>query len=381
MGDNDVTARTASGATATGAAARPAAGPALMRAWQVTAHGEPAEVMRLAEMPVPEPGPGEVLVRVRAVAVNFPDVLLARGEYQERPELPFVPGIELCGDVVALGEGVSGGRGIAPGTRVVGSKIGVLSEYAVLPAVAVRPAPGVLGDAEAASLTIAYQTAWFGLHHRARLAPGETLLVHAGAGGVGSAAVQLGKAAGARVVAVVGSEAKAQVATAAGADIVHLRDDDWVGAVKAGGGADVVFDPVGGDAFEGSARCVRFEGRIVVVGFASGRLPRVRADLALVKNYGVLGLHWALYQNRRPDLVEEAHAELTRLAEAGVVRPVVADVVGFDDAPAAIQRLASGATTGRLVIDVAGSAADEPSGNEGDPSGSAASGPVEEGAR
>ncbi|GAA1854790.1 NADPH:quinone oxidoreductase family protein [Myceligenerans crystallogenes] len=340
MGDNDVTA--------------PPATPARMAAWQVTAHGEPREVMRLAEVAVPEPGPGEVLIRVRTVAVNFPDVLLARGEYQERPELPFTPGIELCGDVVAIGPATTR---FHVGDRVVGSKIGVLARYAVVPAVAVRRAPAVLDDAEAAALTIAYQTAWFALHHRALLAPGETLLVHAAAGGVGSAAVQLGKAAGARVVAVVGSAAKARVAKALGADVVHLRDDDWSSAVKAAGGADVVFDPVGGDAFEGSARCVRFEGRIVVVGFASGHLPRVRPDLALVKNYGVLGLHWALYQNRRPDLVEEAHAELTRLADAGIVRPVVAGVVPFADAPEAVERLASGTTTGRLVIDVAGGGA------------------------
>ncbi|MFE5310292.1 NADPH:quinone oxidoreductase family protein [Isoptericola sp. NPDC056578] len=340
-----------------------AAGPGLreaaptMRAWRVTGPGEPTEVLRLDEVPAPVPGEGEVLVRVRAVAVNFPDVLLARGEYQVRPEPPFVPGIELCGDVVALGEGVAAGdRGLAPGVRVVGSAIGVLSELAVLPAAAVRPAPEGLGDAEAAALTIAYQTAWFALHRKARIRPGERLLVHAAAGGVGTAAVQLGIAAGARVIAVVGSPAKAAVATAAGAHHVLVRGADLAAQVKeltGGAGADVVVDPVGGTAFEQSTRCIAFEGRIVVVGFASGDVPRVRANHALVKNYDVLGLHWALYQQRRPELVDAAHDALARLAAEGAVRPVVADVVPFEDAPAAVQRLAGGTTTGRLVVRVA----------------------------
>ena len=327
-----------------------------MRAWRVAFHGEPAAALRLADLPVPKPGPGEVLVRVRAVAVNFPDVLLARGTYQERPDLPFVPGIEACGDVVGLGPGVDGFR---PGERVVGSRIGVLSEYAVLPAPAVRRAPPELDDAQAAALTIAYQTAWFGLHHRARLREGEHLLVHAAAGGVGTAAVQLGVAAGARVIGVVGSPQKADVATAAGAHHVLVRGDagDTIaGQVKeltGGGGADVVFDPVGGSSFEQSTRCVAFEGRIVVVGFAGGRLPEVRANHVLVKNYGVLGLHWALYQARRPDLVDAAHEELSRLAATGAIRPVVAEVVPFELAPAAVQRLADGTTTGRLVVRVA----------------------------
>ncbi|GIG70040.1 NADPH:quinone oxidoreductase family protein [Phytomonospora endophytica] len=322
-----------------------------MRAWHVTAHGEPERVMALGEVDVPEPAPGEVLLRVRTVAVNFPDVLLARGEYQERPELPFIPGVELCGDVAALGEGVTG---LAVGQRVVGSKIGVLAEYATVPAVAVRPAPEPLDDPAAAALTVAYQTAWFGLHRRAAIRPGETLLVHAAAGGVGTAACQLGAAAGATVIGVVGGPAKAEVAKAAGAHEVHLRGDDWAGAVKrAHRSVDVVFDPVGGAAFEGSVRCLAFEGRVIVVGFAGGVVPTVRADHALVKNYSVLGLHWGLYQLRRPDLVDEAHAELTRLAAEGVVRPVIDDVVPFEDAPAAVQRLAGGTTTGRLVVRVA----------------------------
>ena len=324
-----------------------------IRAWHVTSIGEPRDVLRVVEVPQPVPGPGEVAVRVRAVAVNFPDVLLARGEYQVRPEVPFTPGIELCGDVVAVGPGV---ERVRVGERVVGSRIGVLAEVAVLAEQEVFPAPPSLDDAEAASLTIAYQTAWFALHRRAAVREGETVLVHAAAGGVGTATVQLAAAAGARVIGVVGSEAKAQVARDAGAHVVLDRTrDDLVAAVKEatdGRGADVVVDPVGGDAFDASVRCVAFEGRIVVVGFAGGRIQSVRPEHALVKNYGVLGLHWGLYARVRPDLVAEAHDAISRLVADGVVRPVVGDVVPFEDAAKAVQRLAEGSTTGRLVVQV-----------------------------
>ncbi|RRR95870.1 NADPH:quinone oxidoreductase family protein [Glycomyces terrestris] len=318
-----------------------------MRAWRVFSHGEPSVVMALAPVPVPEPAPGEVLIRTRAVAVNFPDVLLARGMYQERPPIPFTPGIELCGEVAALGDGVDS---VAVGQRVVATAIGVMAEYAAVPAWSVHSAPDSLDDAAASAFLIAYQTAWFGLHQRAALQSGETLLVNAAAGGVGTAACQLGAAAGATVIGIVGSSAKAPAAEAAGADRVLLRGEDWVAAVKAAGGADVVFDPVGGPSFAGAAKAVNFEGRIVVVGFASGEVPPVRADHALVKNYSVLGLHWALYQRKRPELVAEAHTALTRLADEGVIRPAVAETVPFEDAADAVQRLADGETTGRIVV-------------------------------
>ncbi|MBD5785202.1 NADPH:quinone oxidoreductase family protein [Cellulosimicrobium terreum] len=325
-----------------------------MRAWHVTRLGEPREVMEIVDVPEPEPGPGEVAVRVRAVAVNFPDVLLARGEYQVRPELPFAPGIELCGEVLAVGPGV---ERVRVGQRVVGSRIGVLAEVAVLAEREVFPAPDALDDAAAAALTIAYQTAWFALHRRAVVQPGETVLVHAAAGGVGTATVQLAVAAGARVIAVVGGEAKAQVARDAGAHVVLDRtQDDLVARVKeetGGAGADVVVDPVGGDAFDASTRCIAFEGRIVVVGFAGGRIQSVRPEHALVKNYSVLGLHWGLYARVRPELVAEAHDTICALVADGAVRPVVADVVPFEDAAAAVERLGEGTTTGRLVVRVA----------------------------
>ncbi|WP_433888552.1 NADPH:quinone oxidoreductase family protein [Streptomyces sp. CA-111067] len=325
-----------------------------MKAWRVHRNAEPREAMRLDEIPAPEPGPGQVLLRVRAAAVNFPDALLCRGEYQIRPELPFIPGVELCGEVAGLGEGVTG---LEPGTRVISPASppdGAFAEYVVVPAAGVLPAPEALDDAEAAALHIGYQTGWFGLHRRAALRPGETLLVHAAAGGVGSAAVQLGKAAGATVIGVVGGPDKAKVARELGADIVVDRhSEDFVAVVKeatGGRGANVVYDPVGGDAFTRSTKCVAFEGRIVVVGFAGGTIPAPALSHALVKNYGILGLHWGLYNRYDPVAVHQAHEDLTRLASEGTIRPLITARLPMSEAADAVQRVADGQTTGRLVI-------------------------------
>jgi len=322
-----------------------------MRAWQVERLGEPIDVMSLVDVEVPSIGPDEVLVKARAIAINFPDVLLARGEYQVKPQLPFTPGLELCGEVVEIGSNVSH---LTLGQRVIGSKIGVLAEFAVLDGAMTFAAPDSLSDEEAAALYIGHQTGFFGLHRRAHLKAGETLLVHAAAGGVGTAAVQLGKAAGARVIGVVGSAAKIDVAKTAGADFVIDRSkDDFVAVVNEitrGRGADVIYDPVGGDVFERSTKCIAFEGRIVVVGFASGAIGVAKANHALVKNYGILGLHWGLYATKAPQLIAEAHRELTDLADAGEVRPVVGEILPFEDAAVAIQKLAAGDTVGRLVV-------------------------------
>lgn len=325
-----------------------------MPAWQVSTLGEPADVLGLAEVPVPAPGPGQVLVEVWSTALNFPDALLARGQYQERPPLPFTPGIEMCGQVVAVGQGV--GRHLV-GERVVGTTVlpqGALARYALAPAGDVHVAPTGLDDVTASALHIAYQTAWFGLYRRAGLRVTETLLVHAAAGGVGSAAVQLGKAAGARVIAVVGGPQKAMAARALGADLVVDRTTtDVVAAVKeltGGRGADVVFDPVGGAAFTASTKVVAFEGRIVVVGFAGGEIAAAATNHLLVKNYSVVGLHWGLYRGKAPDLVRRAHEELSSLVEAGAVRPLVSEQLAFEDAPAGLTRLAAGETTGRVAV-------------------------------
>ncbi|OII59666.1 alcohol dehydrogenase [Streptomyces sp. CC53] len=315
-----------------------------MRAWRVHRNGEPGEVMRLEETERPTPGPGQLLLKVRAANVNFPDALLCRGHYQVRPPLPFTPGVELCGVT-------------EDGRRVIATAAlphGALAEYAVADAAAVLPAPDALDDAEAAALHIGYQTGWFGLHRRAALRPGETLLVHAAAGGVGSAAVQLGKAAGAKVVGVVGGAGKAATARDLGCDVVVDRHaEDVVAAVKdatGGRGADVVYDPVGGAAYAASAKCVAFEGRIVVVGFAGGDIPAPALNHVLVKNYAILGLHWGLYQRHDPAAVARCHETLTEYAAKGLIRPLVSERLPLADASDAVRRVADGTTTGRLAV-------------------------------
>ncbi|MFD7388567.1 NADPH:quinone oxidoreductase family protein [Streptomyces sp. NPDC059852] len=315
-----------------------------MQAWQVHRNGEPGEVMRLDRTEPPTPGDGQVLLKVRAANVNFPDALLCRGQYQVRPPLPFTPGVEVCGET-------------EDGRRVLATPAlpyGGFAEYTVADAAALLPAPDALDDAEAAALHIGYQTGWFGLHRRAGLEAGETLLVHAAAGGVGSAAVQLGKAAGARVIGVVGGAAKAAVARELGCDVVIDRHtEDVVAAVKeatGGRGADVVYDPVGGEAYAQSAKAVAFEGRIVVLGFASGTIPAPALNHALVKNYSILGLHWGLYNTKNPKLVRHCHEQLTELAAQGAVKPLVSERVPLGGAAAAVQRVADGVTTGRVVV-------------------------------
>jgi NADPH2:quinone reductase len=315
--------------------------------------GEPKDVLQLAEVGQPQAGPGQVVVRVLASAVNFPDVLMCRGTYQVRPELPFTPGVELCGQVVTLGPGVTGP---AVGDRVIGVSTlpwGGFAELAVMDSARTLPAPGSLDDAQAASLHIGYQTAWFALHRRAGLRPGETLLVHAAAGGVGSAAVQLGKAAGARVIGVVGGPSKVDIARRLGADVVVDRHrEDFVDVVKAetsGRGADVVFDPVGGEAYQRSTKCIAFEGRIVVVGFAGGQIPSPALNHALVKNYSILGLHWGLYATHDPQALVACHRDLTELASSGAVCPLVSERLPLGQLAAGVQRLADGLTVGRVV--------------------------------
>ncbi|MDR7300375.1 NADPH:quinone oxidoreductase family protein [Haloactinomyces albus] len=324
-----------------------------MQGWQLHELGQPKEVLRLDERPDPRPGPGQIVVRVLASPINFPDVLLCRGEYQQKPDLPFTPGVELCGEVVELGAGVTG---LSPGERVIGGAVlphGGFAELAVMDANRAFPAPEALSHAQAASLFIGYQTGWFGLHRRAALQPGETLLVHAAAGGVGSAAIQLGKAAGARVIGVVGGEKKAEVARQLGADVVVDRhSEDFVGVVKeatGGNGADVVYDPVGGETYTRSTKCIAFEGRILIIGFAGGTIPTPGLNHALIKNYSIVGLHWGLYSERDPESVRQAHAELASLAEKGAVRPLVSETLPLDRLAEGVQRVGDGHTVGRVA--------------------------------
>ncbi|PQP15456.1 NADPH:quinone oxidoreductase family protein [Rhodococcus opacus] len=325
-----------------------------MKAWRVHELGEPRTALQLEEVPDPTAGPGQVLVKVLAAPANFPDVLLCRGEYQIKPPLPFTPGVELCGEVLAVGDGVTR---FAVGDRVIGNPNlpgGGFAQLAVMDEANTFAAPSALDDAEASALSIGYQTSWFALHRRTQLKPGETLLVHAAAGGVGSAAVQLGKAAGAKVIGVVGGADKVEYCRRLGADLVIDRHtDDFVPLVKeftGGRGADVVYDPVGGDAYAKSTKCIAFEGRILIIGFAGGTIPTPGLNHALIKNYSIIGLHWGLYKQYNQQAIADCHEELTRLADSGAIKPLISERLSLADVADGIGRLGDGSTVGRLVF-------------------------------
>jgi NADPH2:quinone reductase len=316
-----------------------------MRAWRVHSLGNPAEVMSLDEVDQPTPAEGQLLVQVRAAGLNFPDVLMAMGQYQERPPLPFTPGVELCGEVVGTGQRVLGSPSGGPGA---------FAEYALMDAAAAWPVPDEMSDEQAAALYLTYQTGYVGLHRRAALQAGEWLLVHAGAGGVGSAAIQLGKATGAKVIATAGGERKAEVCRQLGADhVIDYTAEDFVPLVKEiteGHGADVVYDPVGGAVFDGSRKCIAFEGRLVVVGFTSGTIPQAPVNHALVKNYSIVGLHWGLYRRYDPARIGMVHEELCRLFADGLIDPLVGSTLPLEELPQAMAAIADRSTVGKVVL-------------------------------
>ena len=323
-----------------------------MRAWQVHELGDPWEVLKLEEVEEPEPGPGEVVVEVEAAALNFFDALLCRGEYQERPEIPFIPGGEATGTIIAIGDGVD----LEEGLRVIATPFpsGGYAEKVTVPAQGgVFPIPDDMPSEAAAALHVAYQSAFFGLHRRANLSEGETVLVHAGAGGVGSAAIQIAKAAGARVISTAGGSEKVEICRELGAEIaVDYEEENFVDAVKEateGRGADVIFDPVGGEVFDLSRRCVAFEGRIVIVGFTGGKIADAPTNHLLVKNYSVVGLHWGLYNKKIPELIAETHDTLIRLYVDGQIDPLIFETVPFEEVPQKLELLSTRKTYGKLV--------------------------------
>ena len=323
-----------------------------MRAWQVQQLGDPEQALKLVEVEDPTPEPGEVVIEVEAAALNFFDILLCRGEYQERPELPFTPGGEISGTVREVGEGV----GVQAGQHVIATPQlprGGYAEKVAVPASSAFPIPQSMPFDKAAALPITYQSAHVALHHRAQLKAGETALVHAGAGGVGSAAIQLAKAAGARVIATAGGPEKVEICSKLGAQIViDYREENFIEVVKEateGRGADVVFDPVGGDTFDGSRRCVAFEGRILVIGFAGGRIADAPTSHVLVKNYSVVGVHRGLYNRVMPELVRSTHDDLIRLYEDGKIDPLIFRTVPFEELPKVLKLLGSRGTYGKLI--------------------------------
>lgn len=324
-----------------------------MKAWTVARIGDPQEALELAELPNPEPKAGEVLVKVEAAALNFFDILQCQGKYQEKPDLPFTPGAEIAGVVEKAGDGVD----IQIGQRVLATPqlpSGGLAEWVVVKEDGIFPIPDSLSYSEAASLFITYQTAYFALHRTARLQKGEVLLVHAGSGGVGSAAIQLGKAAGAIVIATAGSDEKTEICKQLGADqVINYRTEDFVAIVKEateGKGANVIFDPVGGDTFDRSRKCIAFEGRLLVIGFAGGRIADAPTNHALIKNYSIVGVHFGLFRNLMPAEVMKAHLQLMELFEQGAIRPVIYQEFPFEQVPDALDLLGDRKTYGKLVV-------------------------------
>ncbi len=324
-----------------------------MRAWRVTRHGDPRDVLRLDEVEPPAPAADQVEVAVLAASCNFADVLLCRGRYQQRPALPFTPGLEVCGRVTRVGPGADTAL---VGARVVGQPLlphGGFAETALLRAQHCHLVPPDVDDLTAATAHLTQLTAWLGLHRRGAVQAGETVVVTAAAGGVGSAAVQIARAAGAVVIAVTSGPDKAATARRLGAHHVVDRSGDVIGGIRrlAPHGVDVVFESVGGQAFAQATRYVAFEGRIIVVGFAGGDTPRAALDHTMVKNYTIAGLHWSLYRDHHPSLVREGQNAVFALLAAGQLTPDVTPVP-FADLPTALEQLAAGRIRGKAVITV-----------------------------
>lgn len=321
----------------------------MIKAFQVAACDQPPELVQIAP---PEPGPGEVRLRILACGLNFADLLMAQGRYQDMPPLPFTLGMEVAGVVTDLGPGVS-----APsvGTRVaVFGGHGGLAEAGVFPADRCLPLPDGMTDTVAAAFQIGHGTAHLALTRRARLRAGETLLVTGAAGGTGLAAVEIGHALGARVIAMVRDAEKAAVAQAAGADHVLTARDDAVAAVREMGGADVVYDTVGdtqqGAGFAGLIRATRPEGRILSIGFAAGGVPRITANHLLVKNIDVIGFYWGGYLRFAPAVLDAGLAEVMGWIAQGRLRPHVGDVLPLDRAAEGMELIRSRRATGKVVI-------------------------------
>lgn len=324
-----------------------------MKAWLVTRLGEPRDVLELAEVAAPHSGPGEALLDVEAVGLNFMDVSMCRGSYQVRQPLPFIPGVEIVGRIA----GAPGVKAFSEGDRVIAIQpagaAGGLAEQVVVSTDLMHAVPETMPLASAATLLVTYQTAYFALH-RAQLRAGETLLVHAGAGGVGTAVIQLGLVMNARVLATAGNPEKTAVCRDEGAVLaIDYKQEDFVQAVLAatgGKGADVVCDQIGGEIFERSLECLAFEGRIVPIGFASGSVPVVPVARYLARNITVVGLSWGSeYPRRRREHVAATHRELVGLYEAGLINPRTT-TVEFAGAAEAIQELGDGKTVGKVVI-------------------------------
>ena len=318
-----------------------------MKAWQMHVLGDPWSELKVVEVDPPSVDDGMLRIAVDATDLNFADILQCQGRYQVKRTPPFTPGLNAAGTVLEAAPG----SGFAVGETVVGPTVGNHGGYAEQ----AQRLPDGIDPITAAGTHITHGTAWFALHQRGRLQPGETVLVLAAAGGVGAAAVQLARLHGCWVVAAAGGAAKCAACRDLGADaVIDYNDEDLYARVMeltGGRGVDVVYDPVGGRWFDVARRLVAWEGRLLVVGFASGDIPSAPANHALVKNYSIVGVHMGGYRERDPGPFERCYRELHEWLLAGRFEPLISEVIGFDELPAALRRLADRGTTGRVIFD------------------------------
>jgi NADPH2:quinone reductase len=305
------------------------------------------------EIDRPEPGSGQILVRVAAAGLNFPDLLIITGKYQFKPSLPFSPGFEIAGTVEKTGPGVTR---FSVGDRVVAQvPVGGFAEYAVAEEAYAHVKPDSMSDEQAAAFPLVYQTSYFGIAYRGALQEGETVLVHSAAGGVGLAAVQIARALGAgKIIGTVGSDDKTAVVRDNGSDVVvNYQTEDFVEVVKRetnGRGADVIYDPVGGEVGERSTKCIAFEGRLVIIGFTSGKFSNFVANHILVKNYSVVGLHWGAYRQNNPAKIEQGWNELIELYQTRMLKPVIGGSFRMEQVAEAMEFMASRKAIGKIVL-------------------------------
>ena len=322
-----------------------------MKAWQVTEWCEP-EGMHWNEIPAPEPGAGQVRIRAHAAALNFFDILQVQGKYQVKPPFPFTPGAEVSGVVDAVGPGVTQ---FHVGDRVMAMpQLGAFAEQVVAEVGRTFAVPPSMSFEQAAAFPIVYQTSWCALVTRTTVHPGETLLVHAGASGVGMSAIQIGKALGAKVIATAGSQEKLEFSRAVGADeAVNYSEASWVDKVKeltGGRGVDIVYDPVGGDTFDLSNKVIAPNGRHLVIGFASGRIPALAANRALLKNMSLVGVFWGGWSAANPTYLQDTHNALMEFYNAGKIAPRVASSYPLAELPLALRDLANRKILGKTVV-------------------------------
>lgn len=325
-----------------------------MKAWLCRALDDDIGTLKLEEVAARAPGPGEARLRIRAAAINFPDILMVQGKYQHKPPLPFTPGMECAGEVIAAGEGVAHLRA---GDRVIASLgHGALAEEAVASAALMRAMPPGLDLVQAAGFTTAYLTAYVALVRRAAIEKGETLLVHGAAGGVGLAAVDLGRVLGAHVIATASTEEKRGFLLRYGAEHVLPATGfrEVVKELTEGRGADVIYDPVGGDVFDESTRCISFGGRLLVIGFAGGRIPTIPANIPLIKGFSVVGVRAGEYGRRNPEKGRENIAAIDRLAGEGRLRPHVGATFPFARAVDALRHVEARRAIGKVVVTMEG---------------------------